>query len=158
VLIDHYRKQYLCRASYAFPSAKYRALGKESFAESLRSAKIGSRQIQVLPRARRSANIGSRQSQTLPRARLSVNKKSRQSLNPHKRHPYAVIFAESLLLGSRQNIFFAESLSQGSRQFFFWIFGPKFFVQPCYSTRSQDLKFGVFSIPLAIFYVFFSFS
>jgi hypothetical protein len=29
-----------------------------------RSAKIGSRQIQVLPRARRSANIGSRQSQT----------------------------------------------------------------------------------------------
>jgi hypothetical protein len=86
------------------------------------SAKIGSRQRQALPRARLSANIGSRQRQTLPRARLSVNKKSRQSLNPHKRHPYAVIFAESLLLGSRQNIFFAESLSQGSRQFFldFW--------------------------------------
>jgi hypothetical protein len=88
--------------SYALPSAKYRALGKESFAESLHSAKIGSRQRQALPRAR-----------------LSVNKKSRQSLNAHKRHPYAVIFAESLLLGSRQNIFFAESLSQGSRQFFF---------------------------------------
>jgi hypothetical protein len=31
-------------------------------------------------------------------------------------------------------------------------------MEPCYSTKSQDLKFGVFSIPLAIFRVFCSFS
>jgi hypothetical protein len=63
----------------------------------------------------------------LPRARLSVNKKISAKPQPHKRHPYAVIFAESLLLGSRQNIFFAESRIQGSRHIFFLDFWSQIF-------------------------------
>jgi hypothetical protein len=89
------------------------------------------------------------------RARLSVNKKPRQCLNPHKRPTYAVIFAESLLSAKYFSLPRASTKALGN---FFWIFAPKFFVQPCYNTRSQDLKFGVFSINLAIFHVFFSFS
>jgi hypothetical protein len=36
---DHYRTQELCRGPTSLPRVKYQALGKESFAESLRSAK-----------------------------------------------------------------------------------------------------------------------
>jgi hypothetical protein len=39
----HYGTQELCRGSTSLLRVKYRALGKESFAESLRSANIGSR-------------------------------------------------------------------------------------------------------------------
>jgi hypothetical protein len=58
----------------------------------------------------------------------------------------------------RQNIFLCREPQPRVSAKKFWIFAPNFFVQPCYSTRSQDLKFGVVSIPLAIFCVFFSFS
>jgi hypothetical protein len=88
---------------------------------------------------------------------LGTNRTSAKP-EPHKRPTYAVIFAESLLLGSWQNIFLCREPQPRLSTIFFWIFAPKFFVQPCYSARSQDLKLGVFSIPLAIFHVFFSFS
>jgi hypothetical protein len=45
---NHYGTQELCRGSLFLPRVKYRTLGKESFAESLRSAKISFRQIQAL--------------------------------------------------------------------------------------------------------------
>jgi hypothetical protein len=69
----HYRKQYLCRVSYALPSAKYRALGKVRH-----SAKI------VLPSAGHSAKKCTRQRKSLPRAQLPAKIYTRQR-RPHKR-------------------------------------------------------------------------
>jgi hypothetical protein len=47
ILPHHYRTQELCQGPTALPRVKYRTLGKGSFAESQRSANLGSRQSQL---------------------------------------------------------------------------------------------------------------
>jgi hypothetical protein len=132
------RQRILCREPAL---GKDRLLAKPSFAE---SSTLGKDWLSAKPNFAESSTLGKQKISAKPQ--------------PHKCPPYAVIFAESLLLGSRQNIFFAESLSQGSRQIFFLDFCSLIFLVPYYSTRSQYLKFGVFSISLAIFScIFFHF-
>jgi hypothetical protein len=123
--------------------------GHRSFAEGLPlcresniglSAKIGSRQ-RILCR-----ELDSRYKQNLAKASPS------QTAHLH-RH----LCREPAVRLSAKKISLPRASAKALDKLFFLIFGPNFFVQPCYITRSQDLKFGVFSIPLAIFRVFFIF-
>jgi hypothetical protein len=109
-----------------------------------------------LPRASARQRLALGKANFAESSTLSTNRTSAKP-QPHKRLTYAVIFAKSLLLGSRQNIFLCREPQLRLSAIFFLIFAFKFFVQPCYSIISQQLKFGVFFIPLAIFRVFFHF-
>jgi hypothetical protein len=114
----HYRIEELCRGPTSLPRVKYRVLDKESFAESQRSAKIGSRQSLC-------RELDSRYKQNIGKASTPQTAQLRRHLC---REPAVRLSAKYFSLPR-------ASVKALGKNFFGFLL-PNFFVQPCYSTIS----------------------
>ena len=155
---NHYRKQACCQEPASLPRAKCRALGKERFAESRPSAKVGRRQNHICrgPGRRQRIPLGNRAlcRGSGRRQRKAVGNLWRQANDLH----LPSILSRVRIWPSAKNYFAECRFCALGKFFFFAFFASKFFPWVYCCTLKYILKFGAFLILLAIFNKFISFT